>query len=127
MKYLRLLLIILLTGCSGKVVEFEPSNPKLPDAKVGEFYFQTIYIGYNFGDEPAFLSRRNTYVEISPDNTGLTVIPSGKNKNWNYNKLIIRGVPDKTGSVTVSISGFLYRTMYDKSNSFEKEYLIKIK
>ncbi|MBH2847065.1 hypothetical protein I6U52_25595 [Serratia marcescens] len=120
------MLLLILTGCSTKVIEFEPPGVMLPKAIVGQRYFREIYIGYNLEAEPEFLNEDNTKITISPDYLGLHVVPAGKNKLWGYNKLIIQGVPKHTGHIVIRISGMTHSTMYERGQRFDKSYEIDV-
>jgi len=126
-RYLLITMFIsILTGCSTKVIEFEPSGVMLPKAIVGERYSQDIYIGYNLEADPEFLNEDNTKITISPEHSGLYVIPAGKNKLWGYNKLIVQGVPTHTGHIVIRISGMTHGSMYERGQRFNKSYEIEI-
>lgn len=124
-----LLLTLLITSCASTHVGFIPAKDVLPDATVGKYYEQEIVIGKNIEDKPEFLSEKNTKITIHPTDIGLHIEPVYKRRDglFVYNNLLIKGVPVSSGNVRVDISGYIYGSMYTKSNGFSKTYAFKVK
>lgn len=121
-----ILLLTLTSSCTQPLIDFQPQGASLPAAMVGSGYHQIILIGHNIEVNPGFLDEKNTSLNIYPEDSGLYIYPSGKNRLWSYNNLVIQGVPNKVGRITVKISGFTRASMLDKSQDFSKTYTIMV-
>lgn len=130
MRLLLLFSVLVIASCHTAKLDFKPSEDSLPDAKVAMYYEQEIVIGEKIEANPAFLNKDNTSVTVSPDNSGLQVLPKNKSQRDGspvYNALVVKGTPLTTGEVHITISGYTYGTMYTRSRKFNKTYTLRIK
>lgn len=121
--------ILLSASCSSSYIDCNPSGDSLPNGKVGITYKQEIIIGAGLEDNPEFLTDKNASVKIYPSDIGLNVAAANIRKDGLpiYNHIIITGVPLKSGKVKVSISGYVYGSMYTKTSKIDKTYSFEIK
>ena len=109
-----------------KVVDYLSKHPKV--AKVNHKYQDVIEI------KGGAVNESSVSVSIIPIDSGLAWSPEdikyslggedGVNKD--YHRIIISGIPKKSGDYRVTVSGFTLGTMYS-GKDFYKQYTIKIK
>lgn len=120
MKKLKYLIVtLLLSGCSSKVI-FTPSE--LPEALVGKAYNENIYI--TGGSGPVASSHSYT---LTPQNAGLNIDYCNIKSPARYNCIVISGTPKKAGSVIAHlIGGTIPTSLFSPSEEFDKKINISI-
>lgn len=95
---------------------------------MGVPYEQLTSIRTNLEENPEFLAEKNTKINVYPSDMGLHVEFNNKRRNGLsiYNFIVIKGVPLKSGEVSITISGHTYGSMYTKSCEFNKVYLLRV-
>ncbi|MBH2847064.1 hypothetical protein I6U52_25590 [Serratia marcescens] len=128
MKYLIYALIFIVSGCAGTHPTVLPEKNDLKVATVNHKYQDIIEINGGAVNESS------VSVSITPNDSGLAWSPE-ENKysfggeegiNKDYHRIIISGIPKKSGDYSVTISGFTLGTMHS-GKDFYKKYTIKIK
>lgn len=128
MKYLICVLIIIVSGCTASRLAVLPEKNELTIAKVNYRYRDVIEI------KGGAVNESSVSVSITPNGSGLVWNPEeikytfggedGVNKD--YHRIIISGIPEKSGDYSVTVSGFTLGTMHS-GQDFYKQYTIKIK
>lgn len=128
MKYFICVLIFIVSGCSGTQPTILPEKSDLNIATVNHNYQEVIEI------KGGPVNESSVSVSIIPNDSGLSWNPEetkysfggedGVNKD--YHRIIIYGIPKKSGDYRVTVSGFTPGTMYS-GKDFYKQYTIKIK
>ncbi|MEB5979706.1 hypothetical protein [Enterobacter vonholyi] len=128
MKYFIHALILIACGCTGTHPIVLPGKNVLKVATVNHNYQDVIEI------KGGAVNESSVSVSIIPNDSGLAWNPEeikysfggedGVNKN--YHRIIISGIPKKSGDYRVTVSGFTLGTMYS-GKDFYKQYTIKIK
>jgi len=128
MKYFICILIFIVSGCSGTYPTILPGKNDLKVATVNHKYQDVIEI------KGGAVNESSVSVSITPNDSGLAWNPEeikysfggedGVNKD--YHRIIISGIPKKSGDYRVTVSGFTLGTMYS-GKDFYKQYTIKIK
>ena len=128
MKYFIFVLIFIVSGCSSTQLTILPEKSDLNVATVNHNYQDAIEI------KGGPVNESSVSVSIIPNDSGLAWSPEdikyslggedGVNKD--YHRIIISGIPKKSGDYRVTISGFTLGTMYS-GKDFYKQYTIKIK
>ncbi|HHG9494113.1 TPA: hypothetical protein ACPY0B_000087 [Citrobacter farmeri] len=127
MKYFICVLIFILSGCTGTHPTILPEKSDLKVATVNRKYQDIIEI------KGGPVNESSVSVSITPNDSGLAWNPEetkysfggedGVNKD--YHRIIISGIPKKSGEYRVTVSGFTPGTMYS-GKDFYKQYTIKI-
>ncbi|PKH22400.1 hypothetical protein CIG19_13955 [Enterobacterales bacterium CwR94] len=128
MKYLIYVLIFIASGCTGALPTVLPEKSVLKVATVNYYYQDIIEI------KGGAVNESSVSVSITPNGSGLVWNPEevkyafgGKHElNKNYHRIIISGIPKKTGEYSVIVSGFTLGTMHSGKDIYKK-YTIKIK
>lgn len=128
MKYLIFVLIFIVSGCSSAHPTVLPEKNDLKVATVNQKYQGVIEI------KGGAVNQSSVSVSITPSDSGLVWNPEevkydfggedGINKD--YHRIIISGIPKKSGDYSVTVSGFTLGTMHS-GKDFYKKYTIKIK
>ncbi len=128
MKFFIYTLILIVSGCTGSHPTILPEKNDLKVATVNHKYQDVIEI------KDGAVNESSVSVSIIPNDSGLAWNPEeikysfggedGVNKD--YHRIIISGIPKKTGNYSVTVSGFTLGTMYS-GKDFYKQYTIKIK
>ncbi len=101
-------------------VKVSPKNSQLSDAQVGKQYFSRIEI------TGGRVTENGIPGEITPKDNGLylkSCEPLSVTKN---NCIQITGIPEKTGTIRVTVAGGVYGTMFESANRFYKTYTINV-
>ncbi|MEQ0231231.1 hypothetical protein [Klebsiella sp. CN_Kp116] len=128
MKYLIYVLILIVSGCTGTHPTVLPEKNVLKVATVNHKYQDIIEI------KGGAVNESSVSVSITPNDSGLVWNPEGVKYtfggedgiNKDYHRIIISGIPKKTGDYSVTVSGFTLGTMHS-GKDFYKKYTIKIK
>ncbi len=123
MKKLTSILVIgfLLIGCTPRVVI---TPDKLPDAVIGNYYYERIDISRGSGP----ISAGSFYYHITPENSGLEIIFPEINGVSEYNNMAVQGVPKLLEEITVRVKGAMIPvSLFGGSSEFDKTYAIKVK
>ena len=128
MRYFICVLIFIVSGCSSTHPTILPEKSALKVATVNHKYREVIEI------KGGAVNESSVSVSITPNDSGLAWNPEetkysfggedGVNKD--YHRIIISGIPKKSGEYLVTISGFTLGTMYS-GQDFYKQYTVKIK
>ncbi|WP_346827802.1 hypothetical protein [Serratia inhibens] len=128
MKYLIFVLIFVVSGCASSSPTVLPEKSELTVATVNHKYRNIIEI------KGRAVNESSVSVSITPSDSGLAWSPEeikysfggedGVNKD--YHRIIISGIPKKSGDYSVTISGFTLGTMHS-GKDFYKKYAIKVK
>lgn len=127
MKYLLYVLLLIVSGCSGSAPMVLPDKNNLSTATVNHSYHEIIEV------KGGGINESSISVSIVPKGSGLIWNPEeikyslngeeGMNKN--YHRIILSGIPKKSGEYSVVVSGFTLGTMYS-GKDFYKKYTVKI-
>lgn len=128
MKYLIYILILIVAGCASTHPAVFPEKDALKVATVNHQYQDVIEI------KGGAVNESSVSVIITPNDSGLVWSPEEVNYdfggedgiNKDYHRIIISGIPKKSGDYSVTISGFTLGTMHS-GKDFYKKYTIKIK
>lgn len=128
MKYFICVLIVIVSGCSSTHPTILPEKNDLKVATINHKYQEAIEI------KGGAVNESSVSVSITPNDSGLSWDPEetkysfgGENGvNKDYHRIIISGIPKKSGDYSVTVSGFTLGTMYS-GKDFYKQYTIKIK
>lgn len=128
MKYSICVFVFIVSGCSSINPTILPEKSDLKVATVNHKYQEVIEI------KGGAVNESSVSVSIAPNDSGLAWSPEetkysfggedGVNKD--YHRIIISGIPKKSGDYRVTVSGFTLGTMYS-GKDFYKQYTIKIK
>lgn len=128
MKYSIYVLIVIVSGCT------DTHPTVLPEKKV----LKVVTVNYKCRDvieiKGGAVNESSISVSITPNGSGLIQNSEeikysfgGENEvNKGYHRIIISGIPKKTGDYSVTVSGFTLGTMHS-GQDFYKQYTIKIK
>lgn len=127
MKFLILIISFFIYGCVSFCPVVIPETSELPGATVNKKYHKIIEV------QGGAINESSISVSIIPANSGLVWNPEETKYNFgdeeiinkDYHRIIISGIPKKTGSYSVIVSGFTLGTMYP-GKDFYKKYSIKI-
>lgn len=117
-----------MSGCTGSHPTILPEKSDLKVATVNHKYQEVIEI------KGGAVNESSVSVSISPNDSGLVWSPEeikysfggGDGVNKDYHRIIISGIPKKSGEYRVTVSGFTLGTMHS-GQDFYKQYTIKIK
>jgi hypothetical protein len=101
-------------------VKVSPKHSQLSDAHVGKQYFSRIEI------TGGRVTERGLPGEITPKDNGLDLKscdPLSVSKN---SCIQITGIPEKPGTIRVTVAGSVYGTMLESSSRFYKTYTINV-
>lgn len=128
MKYFICVLIFIASGCSSTHPTILPEKSDFKVATVNHKYQKFIEI------KGGPVNESSVSVSITPNDSGLAWNPEetkysfggedGINKD--YHRIIISGIPKKSGEYCVTVSGFTLGTMYS-GQDFYKQYKLEIK
>lgn len=128
MKYLIYILIFNVSGCTGSHPVVLPEKDELTIATINNQYQEVLEI------KGGAVNESSVSVSITPADSGLTWNPEeikysfvgegGVNKD--YHRIIISGIPIKSGDYSVTVSGFTLGTIHS-GKDFYKKYTITIK
>ncbi|MDF9719212.1 hypothetical protein P4S07_005370 [Serratia marcescens] len=128
MRYFICVLISIISGCSSTHPTILPEKSDLKVATVNHQYQEVIEI------KGGAVNESSVSVSITPNDSGLAWNPEetkysfggedGVNKD--YHRIIISGIPKKSGEYRVTVSGFTLGIM-SSGQDFYKEYTINIK
>lgn len=128
MKNLICILILIVSGCTASRLTVLPEKNELTIATVNYKCRDIIEI------KGEAVNEFSVSVSITPNGSGLVWNPEeikysfggedGVNKD--YHRIIISGIPKKSGDYSVTVSGFTLGTMHS-GQDFYKQYTIKIK
>lgn len=117
-----------MSGCAGTHPTVLPEKNNLKVATVNHKYRDVIDL------KGGAVNESSVSVSITPNGSGLVWDPEevkygfggedGINKD--YHRIIITGIPKKSGDYSVTVSGFTLGTMHS-GKDFYKKYKIKIK
>lgn len=111
----------LLVGCTSKVII---TPDKLPDAVIGNYYYERIDISRGSGP----ISAVSFYYHITPENSGLEIIFPEINGVSEYNNIAVQGLPKLLEDITVRVKGAMIPvSLFGGSSEFDKTYIIKVK
>lgn len=128
MKYLIFVLIFIVSGCASSRPAVLPEKSELTVATVNHKYRDVIEI------KGGAVNESSVSVIIIPNDSGLAWSPEeikysfgGEDTvNKDYHRIIISGIPKKSGNYSVTVSGFTLGTMHS-GKDFYKKYTINIK
>ncbi|MEE4412134.1 MULTISPECIES: hypothetical protein [unclassified Serratia (in: enterobacteria)] len=128
MKYLIFVLIFVVSGCASSSPTVLPEKSELTVATVNHKYRNIIEIKGRDVNESSVL------VSITPNDSGLVWNPEEVKYSFggedgiskDYHRIIISGIPKKSGNYSVTVSGFTLGTMHS-GKDFYKKYAIKVK
>ncbi|MBB3303953.1 MULTISPECIES: hypothetical protein [unclassified Enterobacter] len=126
MKFLIILVVVIISGCSSASPEVLPEVMKLSNATLKVKYHNEIEI------KGGPVNKTSVSVIITPSNSGLMWKPkttmyvfAGEEKmNEDYHKIIIYGTPSKVGDFDVIVSGHTLGTMYSGIGFYRKYRLV---